>query len=82
MSGRDGQSRTAQDEALDKAKLILGEHFDNIVIIADAPDMEFPDEDAPSLFYRRKGSTWAATGLMEVYREILIHEFMKPPEEP
>lgn len=70
---------TAQDEALDKAKEVLGEHFDNFVIVADAPDVEYPDEDQPSLFYRRKGSTWTCCGLMDFFKAYLLQCLLDTP---
>lgn len=67
---------TIQDEALDKALTLLGEHFDNVVIVCDAQDIEFPSEDGPSIFTRHKGSSWTCCGLMGHYTEMMRESFM------
>lgn len=68
---------TSQDKALDDALALLGEHFDHVVILADAPDVEFPNEDDPSIFTRRKGSTWTAKGMMDTYKTLIDRAFLK-----
>ncbi len=69
--------KTPQDEALDKAMEMLGEHFDHIVIVADAPDVEFPQEDNPSLFTRYKGATWTCVGMMTYFSTMMKAAFME-----
>lgn len=70
-------AKTIQDEELDKAIVKLGEHFENVVIICDAQDVEFPDEDSPSIFTRRKGSTWTLIGMMTIFKSMLLENFLK-----
>lgn len=66
---------TIQDQILDEAMTKLGEHFEHVVIIADAPDVEFPEEDSQTLFTRHKGSTWTCVGMMKVYSKLMWAHF-------
>lgn len=73
---------TKQDEVLNEAMVKLGEHFEHVVIVCDAPDMEFPSDDGPSLFTRHKGSTWTCCGMMRHYITMMSAAFMEDKDRP
>lgn len=76
MSDPDDE-KNAQHIALDKAMEILGEHFDNIVIVADCTN----EKDEPYLYTRRKGPTWILRGLMLAFSDMCQRAFIVDDED-